>query len=61
MEVINKSVFRTSFGRGRFQENLFSFENESDLQLIYLTSFISETSFYCRLLPSCNRMVKYEL
>ena len=38
MEVNKKSVFSTSFGRDRFQENLSSFENESDLQIIYLTS-----------------------
>ena len=38
MEVSKKSVFSTSFDRDRFQENLSSFENESDLQIIYLTS-----------------------
>ena len=41
MEVSKKSFFPTSLGRGRFQGNLFSVENESDLQIIYLTSFIS--------------------
>ena len=61
MEVSNKSVFPTSFGRGRLQGNLFSFENESDLQIIYLTSLISKTSFYRWLLPDCSRMVKYQL
>ena len=61
MEVSNKSVFPTSFGRGRFQGNLFSFQNESDLHIIYLTSLISKTSFCCRLLPSCSGIVKYEL
>ena len=27
----------------------------------YLTSLISKTSFHCSLLPSCSRMVRYEL
>ena len=40
---------------------LFSFENESDLEIIYLTSLVSKVSFYCRLLPSCSSTVKYEL
>ena len=44
MEVSKKSVIPTSFGRDRFQGNLFSFENESYLQVIYLTSLISKTS-----------------
>ena len=35
----------------------FSFENESDLQIIYLTSLISRTSFYYKLLPSFSRIV----
>ena len=61
MEVIEKSVLATSFGRGPFQGNLFSFKNKIDLQIIYLTSLISETSFDCRLLLSCSRIVKYEL
>ena len=46
MENCKKSVFPTSFGRSPFQGNLFSFENESDLQIIYLTSLISKTSFH---------------
>ena len=37
MEVSEKSVFPTSFGRRHFQWNLFSFENKSDLQISYLT------------------------
>ena len=57
MGVSKKSVFPTSFGRGRFEGNLFSFENESDLQIIYLTSLISRTSFYYKLLPSFSRIV----
>ena len=61
MEVSNKSVFPTSFGRGRFQGNLFSFENESDSQIIYFTLLIIKTSFYCRLVPSSSRIVKFEL
>ena len=61
MEVSKKSVFPTSFGHGRFQGNLLSFKNKSDLQIIYLMSLISKTSFYCRPLRSCSRMVKYEL
>ena len=61
MEVSEKSVFATSFGRGPFQGNLFSFKNKIDLHIIYLTSLISKTSFYCRLLLSCSRIVKYEL
>ena len=60
-EVIKTSVFPTSFGRDRFQGNLISFGNESDLKIVYLTSLISITSFYCRLLPSCSRIVKYKL
>ena len=40
MEVSEKSVFPTSFGCDHFQENLVSFENESDLLIIYLTSLI---------------------
>ena len=60
MEVSRMSVFPTSFGRGRFQGNLFSLENESDLKIIYLTSRIIKTSFYCRFFPSCSRIVKYE-
>ena len=59
MEVSKKSVFPTSFGLRHFQWNLFSFENKSDLQISYLTSL--KTSFYSRLLPSCSRIVKYEL
>ena len=59
--LISKSVFPTSFGRGRFQGNLFSFGKESDLQIIYLTSLVSKTSFCCRLLSSCSIIVKYEL
>ena len=55
------SVSPTSFGRGRSQENLFSFENENDLQVIHLISLISKTSFYCWLLPSGSTMVKYKL
>ena len=39
--VSKKLVFPSSFGGGYFQENLFSLENESDLQIIYLTSRIS--------------------
>ena len=45
MKISAKSVFTTSFGCGYFQGNFFSSENESDLQIIYLMSFISET-FY---------------
>ena len=61
MEVSNRSVFPTSFDRGRFEGNLFSFENGSDLQIIYLTLLISKTSFYRCFLRDCSRMVKYEL
>ena len=61
MEVCNKSVFRTSFGCGGLQESSFSFGNNSGLQIIYLTSLISKTSFYFRLLPSCGRIVTYKL
>ena len=61
MEVCNKSVFRTSFGCGRLQRSSFSFGNNSGLQIIYLTSLISKTSFYFRLLPSCGRIVTYKL
>ena len=61
MEVCNKSVFRTSFGCGRLQRSSFSFGNKSGLQIIYLTSLISKTSFYFRLLPSCGRIVTYKL
>ena len=60
MEVCNKSVFRT-FGCGRLQRSSFSFGNNSGLQIIYLTSLISKTSFYFRLLPSCGRIVTYKL
>ena len=61
MEVCNKSVFRTSFGCGCLQGSSFSFGNNSGLQIIYLTSLISKTSFYFRLLPSCGRIVTYKL
>ena len=61
MEVSKKSVFRTSFGLDRFQGNVLSFENENDILIIYLTSLIGKTSFYCRFLPGYNRVVKYEL
>ena len=61
MEVCNKSVFRTSFGCGGLQGSSFSFGNNSGLQIIYLTSLISKTSFYFRLLPSCGRIVTYKL
>ena len=61
MEVCYKSVFRTSFGCGRLQRSSFSFGNNSGLQIIYLTSLISKTSFYFRLLPSCGRIVTYKL
>ena len=60
MQLSKKSVFPTSFGRGHFQENLFSFKNKSDLQIIYLTSLINKMSFYCRLLQSCSRTVEYK-
>ena len=56
MKVSKKSVFPISFTRGRFQGNFLSFENENDLQMIYLTSH--KASFLCRLLPSCSRIVK---
>ena len=59
MEVGKKSVFPTSFGRHLFKG--ISFENERDLHIIYLTSIYSKTSLYCRLLPSCVRIVKYGL
>ena len=55
-----KSQFSpTSFGSGCFKGNLFSFENDSDFQLIYLTPLISNTPFYYRVLPSCKRKVKF--
>ena len=57
MDASKNSFFPTSFGRRCFSR----FENDSDLQKIYLTLFISKTSFYCRLLPSCSGIVKYEL
>ena len=34
--VSDRSVFPTSFGRGRFQGNLFSFENHKWLQKIFI-------------------------
>ena len=41
-------------------QNLFSFENQRNLQVIYhLASLISQTTFYHRLAPSCSRIVKY--
>ena len=52
MEVSNKLFFPTSFNRGGFQGNLFSFKNESDLQIIELTSLVCKALFYCRLLPT---------
>ena len=33
--VTEKSVFQTSFGRGRFQGNLFSFEKHKWLQILF--------------------------
>ena len=45
MKVSKKSLFPTSFGCGHFQSNLVSFENESDLQVIYLMSLISKTPY----------------
>ena len=61
MEVSKKSVYQTSFGRGPFQGNLLSFENESDLQINHLASVISQTSFYYRLLPRCSGIAKSEM
>ena len=40
LSVSDKSVFPTSFGRGRFQGNLFSFEKHKWLQKFYLTSYV---------------------
>ena len=57
MEGSKKSLFSTSFDRGR----LFPFENESDLQIIHSMSLIIKTSFYCRLLPSCSKIKNYGL
>ena len=36
LTVSDKSVFPTSFGRGRFQGNLFSFEKQKWLQKIFI-------------------------
>ena len=49
------------FGYERFQDSLFSFENESDSETIYLTSLISKTSFYCWLFPNRSSIVKLGL
>ena len=38
LTVSEKSVFPTSFGRGRFQGNLFSFEKHKGYRRFYLTS-----------------------
>ena len=43
-ESYKKSVFPVTFGRDR-QENEFSFENETELQIINLTLRIDQTSF----------------
>ena len=40
LTVSEKSVFPTSFARGRFEGNLFSFENISDYRKSYLTSYV---------------------
>ena len=60
-EVCKKSVFPTSFSRVHFHGKLFSFESESDLLIIYLTSLTSQMSFYYRLLHSCSRIVTFGL
>ena len=60
MEASKKSVFPTSFSRGLFHRNLCSFENEIDLQIIYLMSLVSKTSFYCCVLSSCSRIIKFD-
>ena len=52
IEITKKS---TSFNHGHFLGNLFSFENESDLEIVYLMSPIRRTQFSCRLLPSCSK------
>ena len=44
-ESYKKSVFPVTFGRDRFQGNEFSFENETELQIINLTLRIDQTSF----------------
>ena len=36
LTVSGKSVFLSSFGRGRFQENLFSFKKHKTLQKIFI-------------------------
>ena len=36
LTVSDKSVFLSSFGRGRFQENLFSFKKHKTLQKIFI-------------------------
>ena len=61
MEVSKNSVFPTSFCLSRLPGNLFSCGIGSDLEIICLTSLISKTSFYWRLLPSCSRIVKFGL
>ena len=60
-EVCKKSVFPTNFSRAHFPGNLFLFENEIDLLIIYLTSLTSQMSFYHRLLHSCSRTVTFGL
>ena len=40
LTVSEKSVFPTSSGRGRFQGNLFSFENISGYRRFYFTSYV---------------------
>ena len=62
MEVIKKSVsqFSQPVSAVAVLKGICS-HLKSDLQIIYLMSLISKTSFCCRLLPSCSRIVKYEL
>ena len=48
-----QSLFLTSFSRGHFQKNLFSFGNKIDLQITYLTSVIVQIFCY-KLFSSCS-------
>ena len=61
MGVNKKSVLLTSFDRGRFNGNLFSFENKGELQISYLMLLIRQISFFYRFLHSCSKIVDFGL
>ena len=42
LTISEKSLFPTSFRRGRFQGNLFSLKNISGYRRFYLTSYVSK-------------------